>query len=106
MENDETPSLNITASIGFNRSRKDCMIVHPSDMHFIWASGKLLVIKSIGKEQNTYLKGHEGYICNISCSKNGDRIATGEQVDSGALAALIVWDFSNKERLFRVRYHT
>ena len=29
--------LSITASIGFNHVYKDCMVIHPSDMHFIWA---------------------------------------------------------------------
>lgn len=90
---DQSPSLNITASIGFNRSKKDCMMIHPSDMHFIWAQGCLLVIKSIGCDQNTYLKGHEGHIYTIVCSKSGDLIATGEQVGSGVQASLIVWDF-------------
>jgi cilia- and flagella-associated protein 52 len=29
--------LKVNASIGFNRMSKDCMVIHPSDMHFIWA---------------------------------------------------------------------
>jgi len=59
------------------------MIVHPSDMHFIWASGCLLVIKSIGQDYNTYLKGHENHIYTIACSKKGNFIATGESADTG-----------------------
>ncbi len=54
--------LSVTASIGFNHVYKDCMVIHPSDMHFIWAQGRLIVIKSIGNEKNTYLKGHDGRI--------------------------------------------
>lgn len=44
------------------------MIVHPSDMHFLWAQGNVLVIKSIGQENNTYLKGHQGKITTIALS--------------------------------------
>jgi hypothetical protein len=47
-QQDET-SLNITASIGFNRTNNYTMVIHPSDMHFLWAQGRLLVVKSIGK---------------------------------------------------------
>ena len=62
-ENGANPlSLSVLGSIGFNFIYKDCMVIHPSDLHFIWAEGRLLVIKSIGKEKNTYLKGHDGRI--------------------------------------------
>ena len=71
-------TLNITASIGFNFIQKDCMVIHPSDLHFIWAQGRLIVIKSIGKERNTYLKGHEGRITVIKCSRKGNLLASGE----------------------------
>ena len=63
------------------------------------------MIKSIGYDTNTYLKGHEGHIYTITCSKKGDFVATGELLDSNAQACLIVWDFQARERLFRVRYH-
>ena len=52
--------------------------MHPSDMHFLWATGPILVIKSVNKPQNTYLKGHSGPICSIACSKNGKIVASGE----------------------------
>lgn len=81
------------------------MTVHPSDMHFLWASGPILVIKSLNKAENTYLKGHEGQICSISVSKNGKLLASGELQTAGLNAALIVWDFNTYEMLFRVRYH-
>ena len=42
-------TLNIQASIGFNRGKNYSIVVHPSDMHFLWAQGRLLVVKSIGK---------------------------------------------------------
>lgn len=85
--------LNISASIGFNNQHKDSVVVHPSDMHFLWAQGCVLVVKSIGQENNTYLKGHEGRICTITCSKNGALVATGESHNSGFNAAIIIWDF-------------
>ena len=59
------------------------MVIHPSDLHFIWAQGRLLVIKSIGKEKNTYLKGHDGRISVIQCSKKGNLIASGEVMAPG-----------------------
>lgn len=103
---DDSAALNITASIGFNFSRQNCMVVHPTDMHFIWAQGTILVIKSIGKDENTYLKGHVGRISTIACSKSGKIIASGDYCrDPNDLAALIVWDFHTKVKLFRVRIH-
>jgi hypothetical protein len=56
---EEEAVLNITASIGFNYSRQPCFCVHPTDMHMVWATGNLIVVKSIGQEFNRYLKGHD-----------------------------------------------
>lgn len=81
------------------------MVIHPSDMHFIWAIGRTVVIKSIESDQNTYLKGHEGRICQIAVSKSGALLATGEQVGKGVVSAVIVWDFAQRDMLYRVRYH-
>jgi len=80
-------------------------VIHPSDMHFIWAVGRTIVIKSIEREQNTYLKGHEGRICQIAISKSGALLATGELMGAGQVSAVIVWDFEAKDMLYRVRYH-
>lgn len=79
-ENSGETSLRISASIGFNRASNYSIVIHPSDMHFMWAQGRLLVIKSIGLSQNTYLQGHEGEICSIACSKSGNLVATGEKL--------------------------
>ena len=49
MEQTQTDALSIIANIGFNIQTASCMIVHPSDLHFIWATGPLIVIKSIDK---------------------------------------------------------
>lgn len=98
-------TLNVSASIGFNRDSKDCMVIHPSDMHFIWSQGRLIVIKSIGKEKNTYLKGHDGRVTVIKCSRNGNLLASGECIGPGFQVAIIVWDFNTQEMLYRVRYH-
>ena len=97
--------LGISASIGFNSTYKDCMVIHPSDMHFIWAQGRTVVIKSINNDQNTYLKGHDGRICQIAISKSGALLATGEQMGPETVSAVIVWDFSSRDMLYRVRYH-
>lgn len=69
------------------------MVIHPSDLHFIWAMGRTVVIKSINSDQNTYLKGHEGRICQIAISKSGALLATGEQMGGEGVCAVIVWDF-------------
>ena len=97
--------LGINASIGFNFSYKDCMVIHPSDMHFIWAIGRTVVIKSIETDSNTYLKGHEGRICQMTMSKSGALLATGEQMGPDTVSAVIVWDFAQRDMLYRVRYH-
>jgi len=79
MEQTQADALSIVANIGFNNQSASCMIVHPSDLHFIWATGPLIVIKSIDKPQNTYLRGHSAYICSIAVSRNGKLLASGEQ---------------------------
>jgi WD40 repeat protein len=81
------------------------MAIHPSDMHFIWAQGRLIVIKSIGNDKNTYLKGHDGRITVIQCSRRGNLLASGEVMGPGFQVAIIVWDFNSLEMLYRVRYH-
>jgi WD40 repeat protein len=95
--------LHVVASIGFNSSRQNCMTIHHTDLHFLWAVGCLLVVKSIGEDQNTYLKGHEGKITTIVCSTQGDLVATGETLSG--LAACIVWNLKSKRMLFRVKVH-
>lgn len=71
--------LKISASIGFNACSATSVVVHPSDMHLLWAQGNVIVIKSIGADSNTYLKGHDGCICAIACSRDGRLLATGEE---------------------------
>ena len=75
-------------------------------MHFLWAQGCLLIIKSIGEEENGYLKGHSGKITTIACSASGDLIASGETCAQNEQAAMIVWDFNERKMRFRVKYHT
>ena len=81
------------------------MVVHPSDLHMIWAMGRTVVIKSIDSEKNQYLKGHDGRINQIAISPSGALLATGEQMAPGFQAAVIVWDFDSRDMLFRVKYH-
>jgi len=59
------------------------MVIHPSDLHFIWAQGRTVVIKSVEKAGNTYLKGHDGRICTIACSKSGKIFASGDVMGPG-----------------------
>lgn len=81
------------------------MVVHPSELHLFWAQGRTVVIKSVGQERNTYLKGHTGRVCQIACSNDGKVFATGELLAPGFNAALIVWDFVTLEMLYRVTVH-
>ena len=83
------------------------MVVHPTNMHLIWASGSLIVIKSANQAQNTYLTGHKGRVSALKCSKNGKMLASGELCEDldDPNAYLIVWDFESKEMNFRVKYH-
>ena len=104
-ETSQSTHLGISASIGFNFTYKDCMVVHPSDLHMIWATGRTVFIKSIDSERNQYLKGHDGRICQIAISPSGALLATGEQMAPGFQAAVIVWDFDKRDMLFRVKYH-
>ena len=74
-------------------------------MHILWATGSTIVIKSVDKPTNRYLKGHDGPVVGICCSQDGKLLATGEQQYPDVQAALIVWDFDTFEMVFRVRYH-
>lgn len=76
-------------------------------MHIVWAQGSVIVVKSIGEENNRYLKGHEGRITTITISLSGNLMATGEMARGvGQPAALIVWDFNRGQMQFRVKLHT
>lgn len=103
----ETNVLRVTGSLGFNSKGTSSVVVHPSDLHLLWAQGSLLVVKSIGNELNSYMSGHEGQICTVACSKNGALVASGEEHSAGSRlrASLIVWDFDKRSILYRVRYH-
>jgi hypothetical protein len=88
--------LEIQSNIGINCRKNNCMVIHPSEMHMIYAVGALLVVKSVESEQDKFLKGHYANITCVACSVNGTLIASGETHDplSEESAALIVWDFA------------
>lgn len=88
--------LEVLNNMGINCRTQNCMVIHPSEMHMIYAVGSLLVVKSVDSEQDRYLKGHAGMITSVTCSSNGNLVASGEQHDpsSEEAAALIVWDFA------------
>jgi len=54
--------IEVQNNIGINCKEINCMVVHPSEMHMIYAAGALLIIKSIDSEQDRYLKGHYSVI--------------------------------------------
>ena len=81
------------------------MVVHPSDLHFLWAQGRNIVVKSVESNENTYLKGHEGLVTLLAVSPMGKMIASGEDIGSGNAAAIIVWNFDELSIMFRVRFH-
>lgn len=47
-------------------------------MHIVWAQGNVIVVKSIGEENNLYLKGHESRVSTITISDTGNLLASGE----------------------------
>ena len=83
------------------------MVIHPSEMFMLYAVGSLLVVKSVDDQKDKYLKGHTGKINYIAVSKRGDLVGTGEvhDIKSSEVAALIVWDFTSLEIMYRVKYH-
>eukprot|EP00347_Sterkiella_histriomuscorum_P019026 403343251 len=104
MENFE---IDIIASIGFQSQYKDCFAIHPTNDFCIYAVGSNVVIKSLLVDNSfQYLKGHEGRVCAITVSQSGKLLASGEELsDQGFQAALIVWNFFDKEMLYRVKFH-
>jgi WD40 repeat protein len=83
------------------------MIIHPSELHMIYAVGSLLCVKSVDQDKDRYLYGHSSRINYITVSKHGNLLGSGETQDirSEEQAALIVWDFNSYEILYRVKYH-
>lgn len=73
----------------------------------IYAVGSLVVIKSVDGDKDKFLKGHGSRVSYITCSKQGNLLATGESHDlrSTEAAALIVWDFNSLVIMYRVRFH-
>ena len=41
----------------------------------------------------------------MALSKSGALLATGEQMGPETVCAVIVWDFAQRDMLYRVRYH-
>ena len=99
--------LEVQSNIGINCRKPNCMTIHPSEMHMIYAVGCMLVVKSVDSETDRYLPGHYSIITTVTCSYDGNLLASGEAYDheSEQTAALIVWDFKSLEILYRVRYH-
>jgi hypothetical protein len=93
----EESYLEVEANIGINCSSKKCMEIHPSELYMIYASGSLVVIKSVDGEKDKFLKGHGARVNFITCSSQGNLLCTGEAHDlrSSESAALIVWDFNS-----------
>jgi hypothetical protein len=44
-------------------------------------------------------------VCIIRVSKSGNLITSGETQAAGIQSAIIVWDFKDRDMLYRVRYH-
>ena len=99
--------LRLETNIGINSKTYKCMAIHPSEMHMVYSVGSMLVIKSVDNDHDEYLYGHSTLINFITVSNSGNLIASSEAFDSHSeeSAALIVWDFYQREILYRVRYH-
>ena len=87
--------MEVDGNIGMNCRTNNCMVIHPAELHMIYAVGSLLVVKSVDSDRDRYLVGHSSSITYITVSKNGNLIGSAETQDSKSeeLAALIVWDF-------------
>ena len=74
----------------------NCLVIHPKEMHMIYAVGSLLVVKSVMDEKDRYLVGHGSTITYINSSKSGNLLCSGETQDvkKEEIASLIVWDFA------------
>ena len=92
----QNPYLELDANIGLNCVAKNSLVIHPSELFMIYATGSLLTIKSVDGSKDVYLQGHSAKIHCITCSKKGNMIASGEGHDyrSEECGALIVWDFN------------
>ena len=75
--------------------KKNCLVIHPSELYMIYSVGSLLVVKSVDDTPDRFLEGHTGKINYIAVSKQGNLVASGEahELKSDECAALIVWDF-------------
>jgi WD40 repeat protein len=91
----ENSYLEIQSNVGINCRKSNCMVIHPSELHMIYAVGALLVVKTVDSENDQFYKGHYSLITNVTCSNNGSLICSGEAYEpqSEETAALIVWDF-------------
>jgi WD40 repeat protein len=99
--------LEIEGNIGINCRSSNCMVIHPSELHMVFAVGSLIVVKSVEHERDRYLYGHTARVNYITISNNGNLMGSAETQDirTAEQAALIVWDFNSLEILYRVKYH-
>lgn len=70
--------LEIEGNIGINCRTSNCMVIHPSELHMIYAVGSLLVVKSVDSDHDKYLQGHSSRINYITISKHGNLMGSAE----------------------------
>lgn len=70
--------------MGLNCRAAHCMVIHPSEMHMIYAVGSVLVVKSVESEADRYLRGHSALVTFVTVSKSGSLMASGEQFNLGS----------------------
>ncbi|CAM9441910.1 unnamed protein product [Chrysoparadoxa australica] len=86
--------LNIEACIGFTGSVIGGLKCTPCGNFVLYPLGKMMIVRSLSGNKMAFLEGHNGPINCVAMSKDGSRLATGQNNDSSGMikADVIVWD--------------
>jgi WD40 repeat protein len=97
--------LELGAVIGFTGQVVQGLLLHPDNEHLIYPLGSTIVIRHVVTRQQHFLRGHDQRVSCITVSKSGNLIASGQQTYMGFQAEIIIWNFSDRSVVHRMKLH-
>ena len=97
--------LELSAVIGFTGQVIQGLILHPDNEHLIYPLGSTIVIRHVVSRVQSFLRGHDQRVSCITVSRSGNYLASGQQTHMGFQAEIIIWDFSSRSPVHRMKLH-
>ena len=97
--------LELGAVIGFTGQVIQGLILHPDNEHLIYPLGSTIVIRHVVSRVQSFLRGHDQRVSCITVSRSGNYLASGQQTHMGFQAEIIIWDFSSRSPVHKMKLH-